>query len=467
MCGIAGAYGVENASRIVSQMLKALQHRGQEAAGIVSSDGSKLYAVKGSGLADEVFNHVDFAAALPGRSAIGHLRYATSGDSGSKESIQPFTAELRQNRWFALVHNGNLTNHLPLRERLQDGGAIFRSHSDSEIFLHLRARAMAMDLPAQLRESFAAIEGAYALLGLSLDAFYAAVDPQGFRPLVMAPYQGGWLFASESCALDLFRVSGTPVAQGELIELSASGKNSWSFGDRSRLRQCSFEHIYFARPDSNVYGRSVYRVRVTLGKILARKVRVPDAARERSIVIAVPDSSNIEALYFARETGLPFEFGLIRNHYMGRTFITPEQEARELGVRMKLNAVEAVVADRSIYVVDDSLVRGTTGRKVASLLREAGAREVHMCISSPPVKHPCHWGIDTPERKQLIAAEATTEEIARSMGVDSLTYLSVDELHEALEDPDGTHHCTSCFTTVRPVTGQLLPPEHLIRPPSH
>ncbi len=461
MCGIAAAFNVENASYVVSQMLKALQHRGQEASGIASTDGTRLYLIKGPGLTDEVFDTVDFDRSLPGSAAIGHLRYATSGDSGAVESIQPLQAELRGDFPIALVHNGNLTNAEPLRKSMQENGMIFRSHSDTEIFLHLLARSFASEIPFKFKSAFATVEGAYALMAITPRALYAAVDPHGFRPLVMAPYKGGWLLASETCALDLFCAKGEPLSNGQVMELTSEGVHSWTFEVQTQTRHCSFEHIYFSRPDSRVFNKSVYGVRVRLGQLLAQKMREQVGSHKDAIVTAVPDSSNIEALAFAQELGQQFTYAMIRNHYTGRTFITPQQRARELGVRMKLNVVESVVAGRDVYVVDDSLVRGTTGRKVVGLLREAGAREVHMCIASPPVIHPCYWGIDTPEREQLAAANHTLEQIRDMMGVDSLSYLEVSDLLQALEDPQGTSYCTTCFTGERPIRNHSIPPEFL------
>lgn len=463
MCGIAGAYGVENAAVVVSQMLKLLQHRGQEAAGITSSDGEQLFMHKGTGLADEVFNGFDFEKDLPGTSAIGHLRYATSGDPGSKESIQPLLAVLRHDQQIALVHNGNLTNDRPLRERLQESGAIFRSQSDTEIFLHLVARALASEMPLKFREAFTAIEGAYAMLAISTEAMYAAVDPYGFRPLVIAEYKGGWLFASETCALDLFRLVGKQVDPGKFIEITKAGIRFTTFEEQEQTRHCSFEHIYFSRPDSKVFGKSVYDIRVALGRQLARKLTLTPEDRENAIAIAVPDSSNIEALAFAKQLGIPFEFGIIRNHYSGRTFITPKQKQRELGVRMKFNVVSSVVSGRDVYLIDDSIVRGTTAEKVVRLLREAGAKTIHMCVASPPVVHTCHWGIDTHSRDQLAAADATIEEIRIKIGVESLTYLTPVELQVELKDQTGKRYCTTCFTGKLPIEGRLIASEHLLR----
>ncbi|HTK04406.1 MAG TPA: amidophosphoribosyltransferase [Candidatus Eisenbacteria bacterium] len=445
MCAIAGAFDVPNASYVISLMLKAMQHRGQEAAGIVSTDGKVLHDHRGFGLCDEVFANVDFASRLPGTAAVGHLRYATTGDSNSPECIQPLMAALRYGPT-AVVHNGNLTNYRARRAELEEAGAIFQSGSDTELFLHLMARSHAADTVARLSESFTRVEGAYSLLVLTRDKLIAAVDPLGFRPLAVARLGKGYLFASETCAFDLLNVRPSlPVSAGKIIEVSANGDRSTAFAVPQRTRHCSFEHIYFSRPDSNAYGLSSNVVRERLGSLLAE--RAPAAA---DLVTAVPDSSNTVALAYAEKLGLPFRFALIRNHYTGRTFITPKQTARELGVRMKLNAVKSVVHGKSVVVVDDSLVRGTTAAKVAALLRDAGATAVHLRIGSPPVIHPCFWGIDTPRRAELAAAQSSPAQLAALMGVDSLAYLNVDDLRKALGDEAGNAYCTTCFTGTLP-----------------
>ena len=452
MCGIAGAYGVENASYIVSLMLKAMQHRGQEAAGIVSVDDSTFHEFKNFGLADEVFADVEFKKQLPGTSAIGHLRYPTTGESRSFENIQPLTAKLRQG-WVAIVHNGNLTNFLEKRDALERKGSIFRSDSDTELFLHLLAGESAPDFGQRLRDTYRHAEGAFSLLVLSADSIHAAVDPYGFRPLAVARYGDGWVFASETCAFDLLQAEGgNTLKAGETIDISSSGIRQLTPEPREFTRHCSFEHVYFTRPDSKIFGVLANDVRERLGVELAKEVRI-----KADVVIAVPDSSNVVALRYAQETGIPFGFGLIRNHYTGRTFITPKQKAREFGVRVKLNAVRSIVDGNSVAVVDDSLVRGTTGRKVVELLRDAGAKEVHLLIASPPVVHPCYWGIDTPRRQELIAAEKSIELIGKEINADSLHYLSVAGLRKALEDPSGNRYCTTCFTGSLPI--QLSKPD--------
>lgn len=459
MCGIAAAYNVENASKTVSLMLKALQHRGQEAAGIVSAHNNALHEHRGFGLADEAFARTVFETDLPGRAAIGHLRYATSGSTRSLAEVQPLTASTLRHGPVALAHNGNLTNDQVLRAELDRIGIIFRSGSDTEIFLHLLARSFGEEGYKRLLQVFGQVEGAYALLIMTPTALYAAVDPAGMRPLAMARLGDGFLFASETCAFDLFRDvrEVTHILPGQLIELTSTHVRTHTFGRDSEVRHCSFEHIYFSRPDSNPFGTPVDSVRKRLGRALARKNHICT-----DVVIAVPDSSNAMALAYAQEAGIEFAFGLIRNHYTGRTFITPGQQNRELGVRMKLNAVRSVVEGRTVTVVDDSIVRGTTGKKVVALLREAGAREVHFRVGSPPVISPCYWGIDTPHRDQLRAANMTSDEICAFMGANSLIYLSVEELLAELDDPNSARYCTSCFTGQKPLADQLIPPEHLL-----
>ncbi|HTM68464.1 MAG TPA: amidophosphoribosyltransferase [Candidatus Binatia bacterium] len=445
MCAIAGAFNVPNASYVISLMLKAMQHRGQEAAGIVSTTGATFHEHRGFGLADEVFGDVDFASKLPGTAAVGHLRYATTGASDAPECIQPLTAALRYGP-AAIAHNGNLTNYRAMREKLEDQGAIFQSGSDTELFLHLMARSHAADTVGRLKESFGQVEGAWSLLVLTKDSLHAAVDPLGFRPLAVARMGDGFLFASETCAFDLLGVKPSlPVLPGRIIAVDATGSASVSFAEPAFTRRCSFEHIYFSRPDSHAFGVSSNLVRERLGALLAK--RAPVAA---DVVTAVPDSSNVVALSYAEALHVPFRFALIRNHYTGRTFITPKQTSRELGVRMKLNAVKSAVHGKSVVVVDDSLVRGTTAMKVADLLREAGATQVHLRIGSPPVIHPCFWGIDTPRRAELAAANASPEQLAKALRVDSLAYLTVDDLYEALGEGSTSAYCTTCFTGRKP-----------------
>jgi amidophosphoribosyltransferase len=458
MCGIAGAIGVPDAAYTVSLMLKALQHRGQEAAGIVSSHDGQFLRRRGWGLVDEVFAHVNIKQELPGQSAIGHVRYQTAGKSDQKslQEIQPFRGQ-SQHGHLAIAVNGNLTNYQPLRDALLQKGATLQSHSDSELFMPLVSLSRRPSSWERLAEAVLLTEGASSVLLLDDQGLHAAVDPFGFRPLVWASYQDGWLFASETSAFDIFSVAkSAAIKPGHVVTATKDLVEERCFAWSKTTRQCSFCHVYFNRPDSVVFGQSSYLVRERLGRNLAAEA--PAAA---DLVLAVPDSSNVMALAYAQALGVPFSFGLIRSHYMGRTFITPKQEARELGVRLKLNAVRALIAGKRVVVVDDSLVRGTTARRISQMLRDAGATEVHMRLASPPVTHPCRWGIDTPKRQQLLAARVDSADMARHLGVDSLGYLSRAGLLAAMNDPNGEQHCTSCFTGIHPTEGLPKPTSFL------
>jgi len=467
MCGIAGAIGVPNAAVVAAEMLFQMQNRGQDGAGIVSSDGTTLHRVRGLGSPKRVFDGVDFGAALPGDAAIAHLRYSTSGASNEIEAVQPLKKNLRGGA-VAIVHNGTLTNYCPSRQRLEDQGLTFDSDSDTELILHRMARAVSDNMADRLLESFAGLQGAYSLLCLTNDALYAVVDPHGFRPLHIARYQDGWVFSSETNALDLLGVEGKPLLPGELLKVSRGSDQPTTtpFGDHRHRSNCSFELVYFSMPNSSVFGVPVSPVRERLGKLLAQKfdrAKIPADA----LAIAVPDSSNIQANAFARALGIEFGFGLIRSHSVKRTFIMSGRETRRDAVRRKLGVDKALIRGRALYVIDDSVVRGSTGDEVVSLLREGGAREVHMGVASPMVKHPCFWGIDTPKSEELIAATKSVEEIAAHFKVDSLTYLTIEDLRQALEDPGGKNYCVTCFTGERPIPGELLPAEHLVRPTAY
>lgn len=441
MCGIAAAYNVPDAAYAVSLMLKRLQHRGRSGAGIVSSDGSVLHEVRGLGLVDQVFDRVDLPARLPGALAVGHVRYATTGHHGLAANIQPLAAKLKRGP-LAVAHNGNLLNHETLRRGMEAEGAIFGTTSDTETFLHLLARSERPTTPEALRDACGEVVGAYSLLFLSPTELFAIRDPYGFRPLVCAPCGDGWLFASETCALDLFRTGpAEEVLPGEMIQCVSSGLWRGRLAEAPVRRQCSFEQIYFSRPDSVTFGETCNDVRERLGAALAAKETV-----RGDIVVPVPDSSNAMALAYADAAGVPFKFGLIRDHNTGRTFITPGQDARIHGVRMKLNPVASLVAGKRVMLVDDSIVRGTTMKKVVALLREAGAAEAHVRIASPRFIHPCFWGIDTPSFSELAAAQADDETLRAMIGADSLVYLTVAELREALGDADGSRFCTTCFS---------------------
>jgi amidophosphoribosyltransferase len=453
MCGIAGAFNVPDASYHVSLMLKTMQHRGQDAAGIVSRDGEKVHEFRGLGLMDEVFGRVDVRSALPGGMAVGHLRYSTTGDARCKENVQPIVCKLRQGV-LAIAHNGNLTNYKELRGGLEEQGSVFHSTSDTELFHHLITRSRERELEDAVAEACLAAKGAFSLLIMAKDRLFAAIDPFGFRPLAAVRYGDGWLFASETCALDIFDADEPlTLKAGTIVEMSCKGLETRVYAQAPCRRHCSFEHIYFSRPDSVVFGTLSDDVRDRLGRSLAAKDRLrPD------LVSSVPDSSNAMALAYAKEAGVPFEFVLMRNHYMGRTFITPQQTAREHGVRMKLGVVGNKVRGKRVVLVDDSLVRGTTAKKLVGLLRRAGAEEVHMRIASPPVIHPCWWGIDTPDRDELAAARMPIPELEKHLGVDSLLYLTVAELRQALGDQDGDRYCVACFSAEHPTADQLVVP---------
>ncbi|MEY4723724.1 MAG: hypothetical protein RLZZ324_1237 [Candidatus Parcubacteria bacterium] len=480
MCGIIGVFGVPDAARIVSQMLLTVQHRGQTAAGIVSAHQGRLYAVRGLGLVDEVKRGLDFATQLPGDTAIGHVRYATQGSAADLPSIQPMVRSLLGNE-VALCHNGNITNFEELRRALYAQGATFSSESDSEIIFSLAARSHETDPVRRIAEISRTLEGAWTILALRAapePKLVASMDPFGFRPLVTAPYKGGMVFSSETAALDLLGISPsewTHLEPGTSLEVTAEGINLFSFAHAElpvtherETRHCSFEHVYYSRPDSVPFGLESQAVRKRIGRILAREHLIAGGS-DFDVVTAVPDSSNSVALAFAKEFArhgkhAEFEFALIRNHYTGRTFITPDQFAREYGVRMKMNVVRSEVHGERVAVVDDSLVRGTTSKKVAQLLRDAGAKEVHFFLGSPPVKSPCHWGIDTPTRQELASARMPDLAVlARHIGADSVRFLSQAGLQAALEDTGGTKRCYSCFTGRHPTDGLLVRAEALVR----
>lgn len=457
MCGIAGAYNVPDASYLVSLMMKTIQHRGQDAAGIVSCDEGKFKEVRGLGLMDEVFANVDLRSALPGRTAVGHLRYTTAGESNCRENIQPLVAKLKQGV-MAIAHNGNLTRYKQLKGELVEQGSVFSSSSDTELFHHLITRSGSASVAQAIADACLKVKEAFSLLIMTKDKLYAVVDPFGFRPLYAIRYGEGWLFASETCALDVIEPGdATMIQPGKIVEMTPDGSNVLPYAQAPFRRHCSFEHIYFSRPDSVVFDTLSHTVREKLGQALARKDRIrPD------FVTSVPDSSNAMALAYAHASGIPFEFALIRNHYMGRTFITPQQTAREHGVRMKIGVVKDKVRGKRVVIVDDSLVRGTTAKKLVKLLRETGgAAEVHLRIASPPVIHPCSWGIDTPETDELAASRMSVPELTQHLGADSLVYLSVDELRQSLGDPGATKYCTTCFTSEHPTADALVVPIRL------
>ncbi len=440
MCGVFGIYGQQHAARVTHLGLYSLQHRGQESAGIVAVDvDGTAQTVRKMGLVSDGFEE-DRIAALPGSTAIGHTRYSTAGSS-TIDNAQPVFVRFRGGH-IALAHNGNLTNAVELRGALEADGSIFASTMDSEVIVHRIAKSRAARPEQQLADALSGVQGAYSLVVVIGNTLLAARDAHGWRPLAMGRLGDAWVFASETCALDIVGATvARDVAPGEIIAVDAEGMRSLQTPASPVLHRCVFEYIYFARPDSRVFGGSVDRARRALGRRLAKEQPAPGA----DIVFAVPDSSNAAALGYAEESGLQLEHALIRNHYVGRTFIQPTQAGRDAKVKVKYNAVREVLEGKSVVMVDDSIVRGTTTRGLVALLRNAGAREVHMRVSSPPITGPCYYGIDTPEREQLIAANLSIAEVGAAIGVDSLGYLSLDGMLGAVPDgPEG--FCHACFS---------------------
>jgi len=441
-CGIFGIFGHPDAAAITALGLHALQHRGQEAAGIVAFDGRRFHSERRLGLVGDHFSNGATIERLPGAAAVGHVRYSTTGETILR-NVQPLFAEL-DGGGLAVAHNGNLTNGLTLRRELVRDGAICQSTSDTEVILHLVARSRRPRIVERFIESLRQIEGAYALVALTNKKLIGARDPLGIRPLVLGELNGCPILASETCALDIIGAKFVrDIENGEVVVISREGVQSLRPFPAQRMRPCIFEYIYFARPDSIVHGRSVYDARKAMGAQLAR-----EAPADADVVVPVPDSGVPAALGYAQACGLPFELGIIRNHYVGRTFIQPTQAIRELGVRLKHNANRAVIAGKRIVLIDDSIVRGTTSVKIVQMMREAGAAEVHLRISSPPITHPDYYGIDTPERDKLLAARMDLEEMRRFMGADSLAFLSVDGIYRAMgypgrdnRNPQFTDHC--------------------------
>jgi amidophosphoribosyltransferase len=443
-CGLFGIYGHPEAAHLAYLGLYALQHRGQESAGIVASDGETLRLEKGMGLVNDCFTDGKLER-LAGDRAMGHVRYSTAGDT-VEANAQPILIDCHRGP-IALGHNGNLVNARLLRQELEAAGSIFQSSSDTEVILHLYARSHKERLEDAIAASLSKVMGAFSLLFLTRDALVAARDPWGFRPLVIGRLEGAAIVCSETCALDLIDAEYVrDVEPGELVLVDRDGLRSFRPFPPEPHRQCVFEHVYFARPDSLVFGRNVLESRLLLGRRLAR-----EAPADADVVVPVPDSGMGAALGYARESGLPFEWGLIRNHYVGRTFIEPKQSIRSFGVKIKLNPVRSVLEGRRVVLIDDSIVRGTTARKIVKIVRGAGAREVHLRISSPPTTGPCYYGIDTPLKSELIAASHDTEEIRRFIGADSLAYLSHEGLLQAVGDAGGERHCTACFSGQYPV----------------
>ncbi len=443
-CGLFGIFGHPEAANLAYLGLYAQQHRGQESAGIVASDGREVRLARGMGLVHDVFDD-RVLATLPGERAVGHVRYSTAGDTVAANA-QPYLIECHRGP-IAVAHNGNLVNANLLRQKLEAAGAIFQSTADTEVILHLYARSHRERLEDALAASLSKVMGAFSLLFLTRDALVAARDPWGFRPLVIGRLGSATVVASETCALDLIDAEYLrDVEPGELVVIDESGLRSFHPFPPVQHAQCIFEHVYFARPDSQVFGRNVLESRLALGRQLAREAPVV-----ADVVVPVPDSGMGAALGYSQESGLPFSWGLIRNHYVGRTFIEPKQSIRSFGVKVKLNPVETLLRGKRVVLIDDSIVRGTTSRKIVRMVREAGASEVHLRISSPPTVGPCYYGIDTPRKSELIAASHGVEEIRRHVEADSLAYLSHDGLLAAVADAEGRRHCTACFSSRYPV----------------
>ena len=442
-CGVVAIYGHPEASKLAYLGLYALQHRGQESAGISTSDGREIHTRKSMGHVADIFTN-DVLRELPGDHAIGHTRYSTAGDTAILNA-QPFSVACNKGL-IAVAHNGNITNAIELRRELEEQGAIFQANSDTEVVLHLVAHSRERTLAGALRDALLQLEGAFSLVFLAQDRIIVARDPHGFRPLAMGQKSATgkkhcYVFASETCAFDLIdAVYLNDVQPGEMVIVGPEGVTRERYAPEQPLSQCVFEHVYFSRPDSIVFGRPVQQSREMLGRLLAR-----EAPADADIVVPVPDSGVAAALGYSAESGLPYRQALIRNHYVGRTFIEPSQAIRDFGVKLKLNPIRHLLEGKRVILVDDSIVRGTTSRKIVRMVRQAGAREVHLRISCPPTVSPCFYGVDTPNKSELIAANSTVEEIRRFVEADSLSYLSLRALREAVSD-EGHEFCYACYT---------------------
>ncbi|WP_102260932.1 amidophosphoribosyltransferase [Mesobacillus jeotgali] len=441
-CGVFGIWGHPEAAQITYYGLHSLQHRGQEGTGIVVSDGQQLKGRKGEGLVTEIFT-ADAMEDLQGVGAIGHVRYATAG-GGGYENVQPLLFQ-SQSGGLALAHNGNLVNADALRNQLEAQGSIFQTSSDTEVLAHLIKRGGFSQLKDRVKNALPMLKGAYAFLIMTETEMMVALDPHGLRPLSLGRLGDAYVVASETCAFDIVGAEFVrDVLPGELLVINADGLHSEMYSMNSNTAICTMEYIYFSRPDSNIHGINVHAARKNLGKQLAKEVPI-----KADVVTGVPDSSISAAIGYAEESGIPYEMGLIKNRYVGRTFIQPSQSLREQGVKMKLSPVRGIVEGKRVIMVDDSIVRGTTSRRIVKMLKEAGATEVHVVISSPPIKNPCFYGIDTSTREELIASEHSVEEIRELIGADSLTFLSVEGMLEAIgrNEPGETRgQCLACFT---------------------
>ncbi len=449
-CGVVGVWNSADAAAVVALGLHALQHRGQAATGIVSYDGAHFHSHRGLGLVGDNFSDARVIASLPGGRAVGHNRYATTGDTVLR-NVQPLYADFEFGG-LAVAHNGNLTNATGLRRALVRRGCLFQSTTDSEVFIHLIAISLYSTVTDRLIDALKQVMGAYSLIALTSEALIGVRDPLGVRPLILGRLEGGGcVLASETCALDIIGAEFVrDVAPGEIVVIDESGLHSIHPFGRARPRFCVFEYIYFARPDSVVEGTPVYEARKRIGAELARESHVA-----ADVIVPVPDSGVPAAMGYAAECGVPFELGIIRNHYVGRTFIEPTDHIRNLGVKLKHSANRPMLEGRRVVLVDDSIVRGTTSKKIVEMVRQAGAAEVHMRISSPPTTHSCFYGIDTPERGKLLAARHSVEEMAGLIGADSLAFISIDGLYRALQqgarNPEAPQYCDACFTGDYPI----------------
>jgi amidophosphoribosyltransferase len=442
-CGVFGIFGHPEAANLAYLGLYALQHRGQESAGIAASDGVRIRVVKAMGYVNDVFGE-EALAKLPGTAAVGHVRYSTAGES-LLANAQPIVVDSVHGQ-LALGHNGNLVNASELKDALVRQGAIFQASSDTEVVVHLFARSQTDGAESAVVEALSQVRGAFSFVMMTKDRLIGARDPHGFRPLALGRLNDAWVLSSETCAMDLIGASYVrDVEPGEVVVISAQGAKSIKPFAAAPPAQCVFEHVYFARPDSYVFGESVNEVRTEFGRRLARETAI-----DADVVVPIPDSGVCAAVGYSEASGIPMRMGLIRNHYVGRTFIEPQQSIRHFGVRVKLNPVKSILEGRRVVLVDDSIVRGTTSRKIVKMVRSAGATEVHMRISCPPTISPCFYGVDTPRRSELIAATHTLEEIRKYLGADSLAYLSLEGLTGAVNG-GRSHYCTSCYTGVYPV----------------
>jgi amidophosphoribosyltransferase len=445
-CGVCGIIGHPDAARLTYFGLYALQHRGQESTGIVSSNGSQISEHKAMGLVPEVYTESDLDR-LSGEMALGHVRYSTTGASNAVNA-QPFTATHR-GKTVSIAHNGNLVNTRQLRDELESKGAIFQSTMDSEVVLHLLAHSACDNtFEHSVTRAFKKVKGAYSLVLMTKDKMIAIRDPNGFRPLCLGKLNnGGYIIASETCALDLVEAEYIrDIAPGEILVIDENGMRTISEKNDESSSFCIFEHVYFARPDSEIFGLNVYKSRKKMGQILARETNI-----DADLVMPFPDSGNYAAIGYSQESGIPLEMGVIRNHYVGRTFIQPTQSMRDFSVRVKLNPIRSLLEGKRVIIIEDSIIRGTTGRSRVRALRKAGVKEIHMVISCPPHRFPCYYGIDFPSQDQLIAAKRTVEEIRDSLGLDSLYYLSIEGLIEATGMPK-EKFCLACFNNEYPVT---------------